>query len=122
MKKAYSILLILLAGLTVNAQQVGQNNQGGQATPTFQVSSQLVIETVAVTGKGGMAVEGLKAEDFNITEDGIPQVISVFVHQRFEDVAVSLPSPLTTQVIPLEKYPQAQIRSEIAGKVRYQDR
>ncbi|MGD0100679.1 MAG: VWA domain-containing protein [Acidobacteriota bacterium] len=122
MKKAYSILLILLAGLTVNAQQVGQNNQGGQATPTFQVSSQLVIETITVTAKGGAAVEGLKAEDFSITEDGIPQVISVFEHQRFDDAAVSPPAPLTARVIPLEKYPQAQIGPETAGKVRYHDR
>lgn len=122
MKKAYSILLILLAGLTVNARQVGQNNQGGQATPTFQVSSQLVIETITVTAKGGAAVEGLKAEDFSITEDGIPQVISVFEHQRFDDAAVSPPAPLTARVIPLEKYPQAQIGPETAGKVRYHDR
>jgi VWFA-related protein len=121
-KKAYSILLILLAGLTVNARQVGQNNQGGQATPTFQVSSQLVIETITVTAKGGAAVEGLKAEDFSITEDGIPQVISVFEHQRFDDAAVSPPAPLTARVIPLEKYPQAQIGPETAGKVRYHDR
>ena len=41
MKKAYSILLILLAGLTVNAQQVGQNNQGGQATA--DISGQFTI-------------------------------------------------------------------------------
>lgn len=122
MKKAHSILLILLAGLTVNAQQVGQNNQGGQATPTFQVSSQLVIETITVTAKGGAAVEGLKAEDFSITEDGIPQVISVFEHQRFDDAAVSPPAPLTARVMPLEKYPQAQIGPETAGKVRYHDR
>jgi VWFA-related protein len=121
-KKAHSILLILLAGLTVNAQQVGQNNQGGQATPTFQVSSQLVIETITVTAKGGAAVEGLKAEDFSITEDGIPQVISVFEHQRFDDAAVSPPAPLTARVMPLEKYPQAQIGPETAGKVRYHDR
>ncbi len=121
-KKVYSILLILFAGLAVNAQQVGQNNQGGQATPIFQVSTQLVIETVTITGKGGAAVEGLKAEDFSITEDGIPQVISVFEHQRFEDPAVSPPSPLTARVMPLQKYPQAQIGPETAGKIRYHDR
>jgi VWFA-related protein len=120
--KKLSILLILFAGLTANAQQVGQNNQGGQATPTFQVSSQLVIETVTVTGKGGAPVEGLKSEDFSITEDGIPQVISVFEHQRFEDAAVSTPPPLTARVMPLQKYPQAQIGPETAGKVRYHDR
>jgi VWFA-related protein len=119
---AFAALLILFAALAAHAQQVGQNNAGGKATPTFQVTSQLVIETVTVTGKGGAAVEGLKAEDFIITEDGAPQSISVFEHQKFDDIETEPPAPLPARVLPLQKYPRAQIAPETAGKVRYHDR
>ena len=121
-KRGFVILLILSAGLAVNAQQVGQNNPGSQATPTFQVSSQLVIETVTVTDKSRAAVEGLRAEDFSVTEDGAPQTISIFEHQKFDDAAVTPPPPLPARVVPLQKYPPAQIAPETAGKVRYHDR
>ncbi len=121
-KHGFAILLILSAGLAVNAQQLGQNNPGDQAVPTFQASSQLVIEAVTVTGKSGAPVEGLKADNFAITEDGSPQVIRVFEHQKFGDAAVSPPRPLTLRVMPLQKYPRAQITPEAAGKVRYHDR
>jgi VWFA-related protein len=122
MKRGFEILLVLSAGLATNAQQVGQNNPGGQATPTFQVSSQLVVETVTVTGKGGAAVEGLKAEDFSVTEDGNPQTISIFEHQKFDDSAAAPPPPLTSRIVPLQKYPQAQIAPETTGKILYHDR
>ena len=65
MKKVLAILVCLTAVLSSHAQQVGENKSGRQATPTFQVSSQLVIETVTVTDKNGAALEGLKAEDFS---------------------------------------------------------
>jgi VWFA-related protein len=119
MRKICAILLILFAALAVNAQQVGENKSGQQATPTFQVSTQLVIETVTATDKNGVTVEGLKAEDFIITEDGAPQTISVFEHQKFDDAPAA---PLISHVTPLEKFPRAQIAVAPAGKVRYQDR
>jgi VWFA-related protein len=124
MKKVLAILVCLTAGMSSHAQQVGENRSGRQAIPTFQVSSQLVIETVTVTDKHGAALEGLKAEDFSITEDGVPQTISVFEHQKFEDVALAPATEpaLPKRVMPLEKYPHAQISPETAGKVRYHGR
>jgi VWFA-related protein len=115
-------LAVLLISLGVYAQQVGENKQAGQATPTFKVNTQLVVETITVADKNGAAVEGLKAEDFTITEDDVPQTIAVFEHQKFDDTAVAPPVPLTTQVMPLDKYPRVQISPETEGKVRYQDR
>jgi len=120
--KVVSLLLILLVGITLNAQQVGQNSPGRQTQPTFQVSSQLVIETVSVKDKSGAAVEGLTAKDFTIAEDGAPQTISVFEHQKFDDAATASPPALTKRLPPLAKYPHSQIAPEPAGKVRYHDR
>jgi VWFA-related protein len=116
------VLLAVLTGLEVHAQQVGENKPGGQALPTFQVSSLLVVETVTVTDKSGAAVEGLKAEDFTITEDGAPQTIAVFERQKFADASTTPPPSLTTHSVPLESYPRARISSEAEGKVRYHDR
>jgi len=120
--RALVFLPVLLTCLGVNAQQVGENKQAGQATPTFKVDTQLVVETITATGRNGAAVEGLKAEDFIITEEGVPQSIAFFEHQKFDDAAVAPPSPLTTKVMPLDKYPRAQISPETAGKFRYHDR
>jgi VWFA-related protein len=120
--KALAFVLMLSMTLGVNAQQVGQNTSGGQATPTFQVSSQLVVETVMVTDKNGASVEGLKENDFVITEDGAPQAISVFEYQKFEETVTEPPAPLPKRVTPLQKFPHAEIASEKVGKVRYHDR
>jgi VWFA-related protein len=120
--KVFAFLMIALSGFGLYAQQMGQNSSGGQSTPTFQVSSQLVIETVTVTDKKGASVEGLLAKDFTITEDGVPQTISVFEHQKFTDDATAPLPPITERPLPLLKYPHSQIAPEPAGRVRYNDR
>jgi VWFA-related protein len=121
MKMCIKILLVFLyAGLGMNAQQVGQNSSGTQAPATFQVSSQLVIETVSVTHKNGAAVEGLTAKDFVISEEGIPQSISIFEFEKFDQAAIA--PPLTKRALLLSKYPRAQIAAERPGGVRYRDR
>ena len=123
MKKAYSILLVLFAGLAVNAQQVGQNNQGGQATPTFQVSSQLVIETVTVTGKGGMRLSRDSRRKISaLLKTEFPKSSAFLSIRGSRTLLFRCRPPLTHAVIPLPKYPQAQIGPETAGKVRYHDR
>jgi VWFA-related protein len=52
---------------------------------TFTSTTQLVIETVAVTDSSGKAITGLKPEDFTVTEDGVAQKISLFEFQQFDD-------------------------------------
>jgi VWFA-related protein len=122
MTKAKTLLLFLIATLAVNAQEVGQNKSNGQATPTFKVISQLVVETVSVMDKKGAPVEGLQEKDFIITENGAPQTISVFEYQKFDDETEPSLPPLTRPVLVLQKFPRAQIASETVGKVRYADR
>src|SRR5436853_2700441 len=47
-----------------------------------EVNSQLVIQTVTVTDKNGKSVEALTKDDFLLTEDNIPQTISVFEFEK----------------------------------------
>jgi VWFA-related protein len=120
--KAKILMLLLCAALMANAQEVGRNKSSEKRTPTFKVSSQLVVETVAVTDKKGSPIEGLKAEDFTVTEDGVPQTISVFEYQKFDDAEAAPQPPLKTSITLLPEIPKSQIAPETAGKVRYHDR
>src|SRR5271157_3891060 len=66
--EAYATGLLLTACLaTVMAQ----------TAPTFKANANLVIVNVSATDKAGLPVEGLKAEDFTVLEDGKPQKVSV---------------------------------------------
>ena len=72
------IAVLLLGALAGSAQQVGRNAPPKDAqTPSISVSTQLVVETVVVKDKKGNSLEGLTAQDFTVTEDGMPQAIDV---------------------------------------------
>src|SRR5262249_26077409 len=51
----------------------------------FSINSQLVIETVSVLDKNGKPIEGLKADDFKVTENGVAQTIKFCEFQKFQD-------------------------------------
>ena len=76
-----SALLIVMVPMAAMAQQ--------PSLPTFTSNSNLVIVDVSAKDKAGKPVEGLRAEDFTVLEDGKPQKISVFEYQRI----TSEPSP-----------------------------
>jgi VWFA-related protein len=120
--KSKTWLMLFMVALAVNAQETGRNKSGGQTMPTFKVTSQLVVETVAVTDRKGAPVEGLQSKDFIVTEDGVPQTISVLEYQKFDDEAGALPPPLPERITILPELPRARIAQESLGKVRYHDR
>ncbi len=53
-----------------------------QPLPTFRATSNLVIVNVSVKDREGRAVAGLKKEDFVISEDAQPQVLSLFEYHK----------------------------------------
>src|SRR5437867_8862311 len=59
---------------------------------TIKVDTQLVVQTVVVKDKDGKPIEGLTEKDFAVTEDNVPQTISVFEFQKLDDA----PAPATT--------------------------
>jgi VWFA-related protein len=70
-----------VAGLTLMVLVAGAILRAGQApqTPTFRVAVDYVEVDVLVTDSQGNYVRDLKKEDFQIFEDGKPQVLSNFV-------------------------------------------
>ncbi len=92
----------------------GQQPQSGDA-PVFRSSSQLVVETVTVTDKNGKPIEGLRSEDFTVTEDGVPQTIRLCEFQKLDEAPVAAPAPATAST-------PGQIAPEKPGEMRYRNR
>jgi VWFA-related protein len=118
------VACFLSAAIAVGGQQVGRNTTSGQKeTPTFQTTTQLVVETVAVK-RGGKFVEGLTARDFAVTEDRAPQEIRLFEIQTIpegpgaplEEIDANQRSAV------LDKLPKTRIAPEPPGSARYRDR
>src|SRR5207244_432190 len=107
----YALLLMLLlcASSVVSAQRQF----------TLSVDTQLVVETVTVRDKDGKTIEGLRADDFVVTEDGAPQTISVFQFERLQDAP---PSNAVEAPKPVQVLKPNQITPPPAGDPRYTNR
>lgn len=119
----------ILAALTfaaacLRAQQIGQNAPlSASNTPTFKTSSQLVTETVTVTDKQGQPINGLRAKDFILTEDGVPQEIRFFEEQKLPTHAEPpLPWTQPENVHIYDKLGRTHIAPEHPGSSRYNNR
>ncbi len=116
--------ILLLSTLTAAAQQTGQNTAQQQADNayTISVTTKLVIETVVVKDKKGNPVDGLTANDFIVTENGVPQTIRFFEHQRLAlTPAASAAQPGPERVKIYDKLSHVQIAPEPTGSTRYKD-
>src|ERR1700722_20090674 len=105
MRRIASLLCcVLLSVLVVAAQQPApppppppatQNSQpqsvqqgppppapAAQPQQPIKVTTNLIVEEVSVKDKSGKPVEGLTANDFILTEDGVPQTISFATFKR----------------------------------------
>lgn len=71
---ARTFSLAVLTSLLLSAQQTPE--------VTFRSSTNLVTVNVTVRGKDGKPIDGLKAQDFALLENGKPQTISVFEFQQ----------------------------------------
>jgi VWFA-related protein len=91
-------------------------------TATFTSSTQLVVEAVTVRDKNGRIVEGLKKENFAITEDGKPQEIKFFDFENVDEAAASAPSAPLPPPSLLPQLTATQIATERPGDVHYKDR
>ncbi|MGH9402573.1 MAG: VWA domain-containing protein [Terriglobia bacterium] len=120
-----AIAVLLLAAASAAAQQIGQNAPlHPNGTAALKVSTQLVVETVAVKDKKGKPIEGLTTKDFTITEDGAPQTISFFKYEQLPQASGAAPVSQTAAANVKVYYQLArtQISPEPPGSSRYKDR
>lgn len=75
---AVCMLLAAILGPSARAVQKSKDQKDGKDQDTIKLSADLVIVDVTATDVEGHYVHGLRADDFSITEDGVPQEISNF--------------------------------------------
>ena len=80
--------------------------------------------TSDVKDKSGKPVEGLKKEDFTVTEDGKPQTIKFFDYENLDEVAATpvLQTERLPEPVALPKLTRTEIAPEPPGTVQYKDR
>ena len=134
-KVSFALLFLMLVAFA--QQPPAKPPSGAQQNPAtpasgpvkFQASAQLVIETVMVKDKNGKIVEGLTAKDFVVTEDNIPQNITICEFEKLTDGP--LPPTTDTPTIPAAAEPEkpkvdpvvaAQIAPEAPGDIKYRDK
>jgi len=128
MKNIAGILVFLAASLAPTfaaAQQIGQNKPAGaEEGYTLSVKVQLVVEAVQVKDKQGNLIHGLTAKDFTLTEDGVPQTVSICEHQDLAALAAPVPAaaPGSEEVTVYNRLARTQIASETPGNERYKNR
>ena len=117
---------VLAAALVTaaSAQQPAQNQ-----TPVFRTSTRLVVQTVSVKDKNGKPIEGLTADDFVVTEEGVRQDIAFVEYQKLEGptpaaAAQAAPAPAAPlQSTPVPGVVQAGIAPPASnGDIKYRDR
>jgi VWFA-related protein len=113
--------LVFFCALTLCAQ-VGRNKGTGSQQPTFQSTTQLVIETVVVRDNDGKPITGLTANDFALTEDGVLQSIRFFEYQQLGDAPPAVALPDSFRPPPVPRLTQSQIAPAAPGDVRYRNR
>jgi VWFA-related protein len=76
------LALSVMLGLVGSAALVGQQPAPPQQPPTFRSSINLVLVDVVVRDRSGAVVKGLKADDFELQEDGVRQPILTFAYEE----------------------------------------
>ena len=118
-RRAVCRLLIATLLLPAGAQQ---SPAPPKAVTTFTSNSNLVIVDVTAKDKSGKPIEGLKADDFTVLEDGKPQKISVFEYQKISS-APEPPEELKLEdQFKLPEAPKTEITAAHPGEIQYHDK
>jgi len=119
------LVFIALAASAAGSQQIGSNAEPGQnSSLTLKVNSQLVIETVVAKDKKGNFIGGLTRQNFAVTEDGVPQTVSICEHQHLSEAVTPLPQTQRDQeeITIYHRLARTQIAPEKTAGVEYKDR
>lgn len=118
--------LCLFLVMSAGAQQpapVARLQQGSQLpqVPTLRVESRLVSVALNVVDEHGAPVSGLTIEDFELTEDGLPQKIAVFDKESVTPLQIVLAIDASESVFTDEKLEKDAAKSFVKTLLRPQD-
>jgi VWFA-related protein len=121
---AVSMALLLV---TAAAQQPSTPRPAAQppaiaSGATFTSSANLVIVDVKAKDKNGAVIEGLKASDFTVLEDGKPQKISVFEFQKIATTPEPPEALTLADQLKLPEAPKTEITAANPGQIQYHDK
>jgi VWFA-related protein len=85
----------------------------------IQVKTQLVVEAVTVKHKDGKTVEGLTEKDFIITEDTVPQTISMFQFERLDETPAVVQESTKAPTVRVQP---PKLNQSPSSSARFQDR
>jgi VWFA-related protein len=76
------LALLTISGLVASSALVGQQSAPSQDVPLFRTGVNLVLVDVVVRDRSGAIVKGLKADDFELLEDGVRQQVLTFAYEE----------------------------------------
>src|SRR5882672_11224169 len=107
-------IAIFLAAITGQSQDKKQTQSSGAQDDVIKVNSNLVSVDVLVKDKKGKAVTDLKAEDFTVTENGVPQHIEFFDSTLTSEKRANGPATAIVSTQPKPRNPSGLPRNIIA--------
>jgi len=94
---AAAVLVLTISPLRIVAAPQSAGTEFGVAPmPQFSANGMLVMEAVTVSDKNGKSIEGLSANDFVLTEDGVAQTISIFEFRKLASTSQGTPDSVSS--------------------------
>jgi VWFA-related protein len=121
-QKQFALFLSIAIAAAAQQQTPPQAQTTETGAAKFSTSANLVVELVTVKDKSGKPLDGLTAQDFVVTENGVPQTISFCQFQHLEELANDIPEPPPSMAPVMQKLVHTQIAPEPPGDIRYRDR
>ena len=118
--RVYLCASVIIFTLSAYGQQQPQVATSGSAT--FRTGTTLIPVDVTVKDKSGKVIEGLKASDFTVLEDGKPQRISIFEFQKLASDPEPPPTLTLADQFKLPESPKTTITVAAPGQVQYHNK